>query len=39
MYNRYEYKMERTTTYRLMWCCTRKEALKCRARVVTFGSM
>nr|CAI5826246.1 unnamed protein product [Callosobruchus analis] len=31
--------MERTTTYRLMWCCTRKEALKCRARVVTFGSI
>nr|CAH7732219.1 unnamed protein product [Callosobruchus chinensis] len=39
MYKRYEYKMERTSTHRLMWCCTKKETLKCRARVVTFGKV
>ncbi|CAH1999177.1 unnamed protein product [Acanthoscelides obtectus] len=31
--------MERTSTHRLMWCCTRKESLKCKARIVTFGKV
>ncbi|KAL1488411.1 hypothetical protein ABEB36_014885 [Hypothenemus hampei] len=35
----YEYKVERQTTpTNMCWCCTNKEKLKCKARVITFGN-
>lgn len=34
-YEDYHYKLERTSANRKMYCCVRKEKLKCRARVST----
>ncbi|KAG5874948.1 hypothetical protein JTB14_018863 [Gonioctena quinquepunctata] len=37
MYQNFEYKLERRSTYRIMWCCNKKELFKCRARLVSHG--
>ncbi|CAG9822904.1 unnamed protein product [Phaedon cochleariae] len=37
VFKNFEYKKERNTPKRTMWCCTKKEKLKCKARVVTHG--
>ncbi|RZC37906.1 FLYWCH domain containing protein [Asbolus verrucosus] len=36
--NYYEYTIERTSFERTSWCCGLKKKLKCKARLVTFGS-
>lgn len=35
MYNSFLYKLERRNLNRNMYCCTKKEKLKCKARLVT----
>lgn len=35
----YEYKVERKTAGRNVWCCKRKEKYRCKARCVTFGNV
>ena len=36
--NYYDYTIERATTERTIWCCGKKKSLKCKARLITYGS-
>ncbi|XP_018573611.1 protein tramtrack, beta isoform isoform X30 [Anoplophora glabripennis] len=37
--NDFEFKIERQSATRVMWCCKAKDKLKCRARIVSFENV
>lgn len=37
--NDFEFKIERQSATRVMWCCKAKDKLRCRARIVSFADV